>query len=478
MKANKITKVIILMMVMITSTSLSAFASNNSYYFKSVAKAVGPGKVYNAPNGGTYDDNLYTSTSERTEKHVGVAPTTFWLYLYAKADDGASFEGWYDNEACTGTALSTETFFMPEHTDASTDQANPTTVTYYAKFVSNSPTGPTAVDYFDYCPPTYIQAQNYYQSVSYTHNIKAIDKTKMTVNGTAITDASYIEGSLIVNLHAEGAQTPLLNGTYSVVLQQGAVTFDDDNINTEFTVDWIAFGSPILVIDANSNNTSAIFDGLMNTKDITISNLTLKAGKWSTICLPFAVGPAQIEAVFGAGTEIAKLASSTYDAAENELTLTFTSETEMAAGAPYLIKVPADVANPYFTDVTIYADEGNPVTTDYATMQGAFNPTVLTGGDMNTWFISNNTFYYPSVNGTLAATKCWFTLLGDAQQSPAQSRRMSVRMRTGNDDAADGIINVSAPAADDAIYNLNGVRVGNATNKGIYIRNGVKMIVK
>jgi hypothetical protein len=119
------------MMVMFTMFSVSAFAGNKDYYSKITAKAVGEGKVYvsyknqaDAPN--------YTaeSSAESGADNQGSAPTHTY-YLYAQASGEGEFVGWFDNENCTGNALSTNTTYQ---VTIKATESTPASKVYYAKF--------------------------------------------------------------------------------------------------------------------------------------------------------------------------------------------------------------------------------------------------------------------------------------------------------------------------------------------------------
>ena len=126
----KVSRLLGLFMVMFTMFSLSAFAGS-SYYSKVNVKAVGAGKVYvkygsaaNAPDYAT--ESSATSGKQSSNSHT--------YYLYAQADEGNAFVGWYEDEACSGTAVSTNASYQVTFDATSTNQSSPTTKAYYAKF--------------------------------------------------------------------------------------------------------------------------------------------------------------------------------------------------------------------------------------------------------------------------------------------------------------------------------------------------------
>lgn len=120
-----------LMMVMFTMFSMSAFANNKDYYSKITAKAVGEGKVYvsykNETNAPEY---AAESSAESGADNKSSAPTHTY-YLYAQASGEAEFIGWFDNENCTGDALSTDATYS---VTIKATENTPASKVYYAKF--------------------------------------------------------------------------------------------------------------------------------------------------------------------------------------------------------------------------------------------------------------------------------------------------------------------------------------------------------
>ena len=204
--------------------------------------------------------------------------------------------------------------------------------------------------------------------------------------------------------------------------------------------------------------------------DATLDGFTFNPNRWITFCVPFDATLDQMKETFGENVDIEELVRSTWDAPNLFLMLYFTPRTAIVASMPYVLKVDATVTNPQFHGVTIKDVTPETITTTYCAMTGVFSATPLTANDKNTLFISNNRFYYPTTDEPLPATKCYFTLLGDAQQ--ASNMGLSF-------DDADGIVETISNNgnADGEWYSVQGVRT-NLPQRGIYIHNGKKVIVK
>jgi hypothetical protein len=119
-----------LVVVMFTMFGLSAHA-NSDYFSKMTAKSVGEGKVYvSYKNQADAPEYAAESSAESGADNQQSAPTHTY-YLYAQPTGEAEFLGWFDNEGCTGDAVSTETLFKAT-IKATAD--SPASKVYYAKF--------------------------------------------------------------------------------------------------------------------------------------------------------------------------------------------------------------------------------------------------------------------------------------------------------------------------------------------------------
>ncbi len=212
---------------------------------------------------------------------------------------------------------------------------------------------------------------------------------------------------------------------------------------------------------------------------------TIKAGEWSTICLPFAMNKTQAEAAFGSGFVVKQYTSYTATIDENTLipsaiTLNFTDYAvsalkKMNAGTPYLIKTTKDIESFDMDNVTI-TTELNDVSgaeTNYD-LPGKFKGVLAkTTVPANGLFISGNKFYYSTGATKIKAFRGWFNL--DAVLNVAVS---GAPVFINIDGETTGINEVHGLFEDGAFYDLNGMKVENPTKKGVYIQNGKKVVVK
>ena len=200
--------------------------------------------------------------------------------------------------------------------------------------------------------------------------------------------------------------------------------------------------------------------------DVTLTR-TLQTGGWNTFCAPFSTATP-------GGWTVKELSSSAFNSTTGELTLNFGNASSIEAGKPYLVKVDNNVVNPVFEGVTISSTTTTTETTavDFVPVM---NPTNLTGGDKTVLFVTGgNKLTYPSGDGNINGFRAYFQLKGEAA-SQARAFRMSF------DDNMTGIITVLSdePTTTSGTYTLDGRRIeGQPTQKGVYIVNGKKTIIK
>ena len=127
-----------LIMVLFTMFSMPAFASN--YYSKATAKAIGEGKVYVSFKSQASNPEFATESSVESGADKQQSAPTHTYYFFAQPNEGNVFVGWYENEECTGSSVSTNQIYSISFTASSTDVNSPTTKSLYAKFMdANAP---------------------------------------------------------------------------------------------------------------------------------------------------------------------------------------------------------------------------------------------------------------------------------------------------------------------------------------------------
>lgn len=211
---------------------------------------------------------------------------------------------------------------------------------------------------------------------------------------------------------------------------------------------------------------------------------SIKAGEWSTICLPFAMNKSQADAAFGSGYVVKQYTGYTATIDESTLipsaiTVNFAEYTlsalkKMQPGTPYLIKTTKDIESFDVDGVNISTDL-NDVSGDETNygLTGKFKGVLAkTTVPNNGLFISDNKFYYSTGNTTIKAFRGWFNL--EAVLNVPAGAPVFINI----DGETTGIENIQRTAGDDRYYNLNGQHVENLKKGQIYIKNNKKVVVK
>ena len=230
----------------------------------------------------------------------------------------------------------------------------------------------------------------------------------------------------------------------------------------------------------NGDNSTTISEAHGYVADVTLTGRTLyKDGAWNTLCLPFNVTLAgsPLEGAVARPLTEGGISGTT-------LNLTFgEAVTELVAGTPYIIKWYGgdDIVSPVFSGVTIDAtvhpydsgeaggDQRVRFTGTYSSMEfgETDNSILLMGGE--------NMLYYPTTGAGLGAQHAYFKIGGNG----AKARRITGFSIDFGDSETTGIISAEANSSLSDWYTIHGVKLdGKPTRSGIYINNGVKVVIK
>ena len=259
---------------------------------------------------------------------------------------------------------------------------------------------------------------------------------------------------------------------------------------------------PILVA-TDADNASVIEQYDNKDMDVTLAGRTLyKDGKWNTICLPFDLNISG-SILDGNNVDVRTLSSSNFDHSTGVLTLNFTSEgdvTKLDAGTPYIIKWSktnesdpdlTNLVNPTFKGVTINNTVDN-VNSTYVQFIGTYSPIIWESENKSILLVGGNNLYYPQPSGgqnpRINAFRAYFQLVDtnapvmnvQLNFGDGEATSLSEELRIKNDEGLDRRPEGEsqfAPAA--GWFTINGVKLsGQPTQKGLYIHNGRKVVVK
>lgn len=245
----------------------------------------------------------------------------------------------------------------------------------------------------------------------------------------------------------------------------------------------VTIAEPLAAVTLNETSTTAptASAGAVN---VTV-NRTIKAGEWSTICLPFDMDEDQVKEAFGDDVELADFTSWSFEGTTDnveKITIGFTDVTEIEKNHPYIIKVSSNITSFGAKNVTIVPPTGDDIPyVDRTCKKGKTNYTGSMYGyyafgdiDDNEIFINGNKFWYNNGN-QIKAFRATFSfgniILNDVSSSSRIAMSFDGSETTGIKDSRCG------SKTDGHYYNLSGQQVETPA-KGLYINNGKKIIVK
>ena len=239
---------------------------------------------------------------------------------------------------------------------------------------------------------------------------------------------------------------------------------------------------------------------------------TLTKDKWNTIILPINLSGSQIRQAFGEDAKVSKLTACTdtriiFSEPENLWT------DGMKAGVPYIIKPTKDpgvlsgdkidarvgngedhtitIAGPLYSILGVTKKDNGlpeikPITVKSPsginlTMKGTYYAAdnLMDMNANDNYIIYQGTMYHLKKNKYIYATYCW---LESPKSSAGGAKEM--KMFVGDEDVTTAIEGLSftdedVVAGQDVVYSISGQRMnGGSLQKGIYIKNGRKYVVK
>lgn len=194
-------------------------------------------------------------------------------------------------------------------------------------------------------------------------------------------------------------------------------------------------------------------------------NLTrsISSGSWSTIVLPFAMTEAKLKAAFGNDVKVAELSDKS--TADN---LSFTSVTSTEANKPYAIKVASAFTSKTIEGVTIAQSEPVQIAGSWSFV-GKYETGKVPEGS---YYFKSNKLYLANGSQNVKPFRAYFT--------PTTAGAHAAVINVTFDDDITGINSVQQfnEAKVQGIFNLNGQRVSQPAQRGLYIVNGKKVVTE
>lgn len=305
---------------------------------------------------------------------------------------------------------------------------------------------------------------DHYQILSYNGSVKAMEGT----NGTVI--------SITLKANANLAKDAVLDAS----LKECKMTNKDEEsilLNDELAFT-ITIGEPDdgrVVLDETSTTAPEASDGAVNVR----VKRTIKANEWSTICLPFAMDATQVKAAFGNDVQLADADS--YETTEDGgdivgINIKFNNATAIEANHPYIIKVSSAITS-FVVDGVVVAPADKERNRRTSLGSGSYfvgNYVSQTAVPEFCLFLSGNKFWYSLGDTKIKAFRGYFDLkdvLTDVEDTYGSRIIMSFDEATGINTIEHSSFTINR------YYDLQGRSVENP-GKGIYLKNGKKVVVK
>lgn len=333
-----------------------------------------------------------------------------------------------------------------------------------------------------------------------------------------VTYSSYAKGPLLTDhgiaTSSQGSNTTRISASSTsadpdFTATEGVVmtiffTVESNFTNQNITLSNIKFtlgGQNYFAGDANGLVTETISSGNhftfsdsetpnlieMDNADVTIER-TLKAGKWNTIVLPFAMNATQIadDDAFGSSAVVAEFSGVTYTTSGwsvTGITFSFNTVSAIEANKPYIIKVNSNMSSFKAEGVNLPASASPSSVSFNDPVQGAmlnasFIGTYTPGFTIpeNGLYISDNMFKYTQGTTKLKAFRAYIKPSMPLSDKTLSSSSRSISFTI--DGETTGIYNVEDGTVEGGKYfNLKGQRVTNPT-KGVYVVDGKNVMVK
>ena len=313
-------------------------------------------------------------------------------------------------------------------------------------------------------------------------------------NETYTLTAENGESVAINILNTSSSQPNFLNVT-GINSKSTTITMSNSNsANSSFAsishfIVYLKMRTSIVLLDddreADYPNASRISENLdAATADVTLFGRTLfKDNSWNTLCLPFAVN--SFDGTPLEGAEVRTLESASFS--NGTLTLNFTDALDaMEAGTPYIVRWTSgdDLKNPEFTGVQL-SDATPEVNFDNIgmTFKGIYSPYEFAEQDKSKLYMGNeNKLYYPKKAMAIKAFRAFFDL-GDnlvAADPSASAGAKEITNFVLNFGETTGVSSIEHGKLNmENYYSIDGRKLsGEPTQKGVYIRNGKKVVVK
>jgi len=315
-----------------------------------------------------------------------------------------------------------------------------------------------------------------------TLTTNAFSRTGYTFDGWATTadgDVAYTDGQSVSNLTAENGATVELFAHWSSNTTTSGIDWNPATDSGTFLMPaYNVEVSTELWYKVDEEKTPAE-NAAYGTKSDFFLNRTLTANVWNTFASPFAIAAGDMTKYFGAGAKVRQL--NTTSVAENVLTLNFEDATSIVAGQPYLVKPAANVDfsadGKEFAGVDLTAASATPTATTYVNFIPTLGKTAVTGDPKDILILNaSGTLVHPSAAGNMKGFRGYFVM---HEETASLARAFVINFGEGETTGIQPIRMENGTTPAEGTYDLSGRRIqGQPTQKGVYIQNGKKVVIK
>jgi len=303
---------------------------------------------------------------------------------------------------------------------------------------------------------------------SLTTSKKLSSTGKATVLAYSMGDIIPTTGNILIGTVDFGVDATLVPGDYQVTVSSIKLSGKTKATpaNQTFTIH--------VVENPTLDELSTTLPSSVNGTNVNVKR-TIKAGNWSTICLPFSMTEDQVASAFGNDAQIATFSS--WEETAGSVKLTFTDGLKaIEAHHPYLIKVTSDISEFTVEGVDLLTPEADEL---YSALSVDVGSGVLFVGNytagrvipVNGLYLNNNQLYYSTGTSIIDAFRAYLMLPSSVNFNSASRIVLSIE---GNETTGAELIMVND--INEPCYNLNGQKVEKPA-KGLYIRDGKKIII-
>ena len=224
-------------------------------------------------------------------------------------------------------------------------------------------------------------------------------------------------------------------------------------------------------------NTTVLADWDGYEADVTMQR-TLKAGSWNTFAIPYDIssGFLNILKIYYPITAVKELTGATLT--DGTLNLTFDNATSIEAGKPYLVMVESDFDLSTMAVPEVVKATPHPFISDAVDFIPTLGKTTITGSDPKTvlFMTSGGNLKHPTtLPADIKGFRAYFQLKGDA----ANAASFNLDFGNGETTGISSLTPEPSSKGEESIYSLDGRRLSSKpAQKGVYIVNGKKMVIK